>query len=187
MTRQAVALIIFLAACGAPEDTKIDSSGTPLRPAVTAPTQSANADWRARVAADIADLRTSDPALLAELSAAPPQRTRAGILRFTSTQSADPRVTSVFLDRLSRGGGSVSERAALGEVLARTTGTYDDALVDLFAAERDATVRASFVHSAKRASSEHGVTVIQRGLADGVPTHPCRAGRHTPVIRQGPN
>lgn len=167
MTRQAVALIIFLAACGGPEDTTIDTNpGTPLKPAVTAPTQAVNADWRARVAADVADLRTSDPGLLAELTAIAPQRTRAGILRFTSTPSADPRATSVFLDRLARGGGSVAERAALGEVLARTTGTYDDALVDLFAAERDASVRSAYVHTAKRATSEHGVTVIQRGLGD---------------------
>lgn len=166
MTRQAVALIIFLAACGGPEDTTIESSGTPLKPAVTAPAQSVSADWRVRVADDVAALRTSDPALLAELTAVAPQRTRAGILRFTSTPSADPRATSVFLDRLARGGGSATERAALGEVLARTTGTYADALVDLFAAEREAMVRSAFVHSAKRATSEHAVTVIQRGLTD---------------------
>jgi HEAT repeat protein len=166
MTRQAVALIIFLAACGGTEETTIENPGTPLKPAVTAPAQSVSADWRVRVAADVADLRTSDPTLLAELTAVAPQRTRAGILRFTSTPSADPRATSVFLDRLARGGGTVAERAALGEVLARTTGTYADALVDLFAAERDAAVRSAFVHSAKRATSEHAVTVIQRGLGD---------------------
>ncbi len=166
MTRQAVALIIFLAACGGTEDTTIENPGTPLKPAVTAPAQSVSADWRVRVAADVADLRASDPTLLAELTAIAPQRTRAGILRYTTTPSADPRATSVFLDRLARGGGTAAERAALGEVLARTTGTFADALVDLFAAERDASVRSSFVHSAKRATSEHAVTVIQRGLGD---------------------
>ncbi len=166
MTRQAVALIIVLAACGGTEDTTIENPGTPLKPAVTAPAQSVSADWRVRVAADVADLRTSDPTLLAELTAIAPQRTRAGILRFTTTPSADPRATSVFLDRLARGGGTAAERAAIGEVLARTTGTYADALVDLFAAERDASVRSAFVHSAKRATSGHAVTVIQRGLGD---------------------
>ena len=44
MTRQAVALIIFLAACGGTEDTTIENPGTPLKPAVTAPAQSAEAD-----------------------------------------------------------------------------------------------------------------------------------------------
>ena len=154
-------------ACGAPEDTTIDSSGTPLKPALTAPAkQSVSADWRVRVAADIADLRTTDAALHAELTAIAPSRTRAGILRFTSTPSADPRATSVFLDRLARGEGTAAERAALAEVLARTTGIYADAMVDLFAAEREATVRSAYVHSAKRSTSEHAVTVIQRGLAD---------------------
>ncbi|MBA3394193.1 MAG: HEAT repeat domain-containing protein [Deltaproteobacteria bacterium] len=134
---------------------------------MTTPTQQpVSGDWRVRVAADVAALRTSDPALLAELTAVMPQRTRAGILRFTSTPSVDPRATSVFLDRLARGGGSATERAALGEVLARTTGAYADALVDLFAGEREAMVRSAFVHSAKRATSEHAVTVIQRGLTD---------------------
>ena len=166
MTRQAVALIIFLAACGGTEDTTIENPGAPLKPAVTAPAQSGSTDWRVRVAADVADLRASDPTLLAELTAIAPQRTRAGILRFTTTPSADPRATSVFLDRLARGSGTAAERAALGEVLARTTGAYADALVDLFAAERDASVRSAFVHSAKRSSSEHAVTVIQRGLGD---------------------
>ena len=41
MTRQAVALVIFLAACGGPDDTTIDQPGTPLKPAVTAPVQQA--------------------------------------------------------------------------------------------------------------------------------------------------
>ena len=178
MTRQAVALIIFLAACGGPEDTTMETTpGTPLKPTVTTPTQAVNADWRARVAADVADLRTSAPALLAELTAVMPQRTRAGILRFTSTPSADPRATSVFLDRLAHGSGTVAERAALGEVLARTMGTYDDALIDLFAAERDASVRSAYVHTAKRATSEHGVTVIQRGLRDPVAEVQAEAAR----------
>jgi hypothetical protein len=167
MTRQAVALVIFLAACGGPDDTTIDQPGTPLKPAVTAPAQQAvYADWRARVAAEVADLQATNPSLHAELTAAAPSRTRAGILRFTSTPSADPRATSVYLDRLARGGGTVAERAALAEVLARTTGTYADALVDLFASEREAAVRSAYVHTAKRVTSDLGVTVIQRGLAD---------------------
>ncbi|MBA3457902.1 MAG: HEAT repeat domain-containing protein [Deltaproteobacteria bacterium] len=168
MTRHAVTLILFLAACGGPDDTTLDQhSGTPLKPAVTAPTrQPVSGDWRVRVAADVADLQATDPDLFAQLTSVSAQRSRAGILRFSSTPSADPRATSVFLDRLVRGGGSVAERAALGEVLGRTTGTYADALVDLFASEREASVRSAYVHSAKRATSEHAVTVIQRGLGD---------------------
>lgn len=167
MTRQAVALIIFLAACGGPDDTTIDSSGTPLKPAVSAPNQQpVSGDWRVRVAAEVADLRATAPALHAELTAIAPSKTRAGILRFTSTPSADPRATSVFIDRLVQGGGSTAERAALAEVLARTTGTYADALVDLFASERDAMVRSAYVHSAKRVTSDHGITVLRSGLAD---------------------
>ncbi len=167
MTRQAVALIIFLTACGGPDDTTIDNPGTPLKPAVTAPVQQAvYADWRARVTAEVAELRTSNPTLLAELEALTPSRTRAGIMRFTSTPSADPRATSVFLDRLVRGNVSVTERAALAEVLGRTTGTYGDALVDLFAAEREAGVRSAYVFTAKRVTSDHAVTLLQRGLTD---------------------
>ena len=167
MIRQAVTLVIFLAACGAPDDTSIDRSATPLRPAVTTPTQQPiGGDWRVRVAAEVSDLRTSAPALHAELTALAPSRTRAGILRITSTPSADPRATSVFLDRLARGDGSAAERAAYAEVLARTTGTYADALVDLFAAEREVAVRAAYVHTVRRVTTDHAVTVLQRGLAD---------------------
>jgi len=167
MTRQAVALIIFLTACGGPDDTTIDNPGTPLAPTATAPASKAvYADWRARVTAEVAELETSNPSLLAELTALTPSRTRAGIMRFTSTPSADPRATSVFLDRLVRGNAPLAERAALAEILGRTTGTYDDAIVDLFASERDAAVRSAYVFTAKRVASAHAVTLLQRGLAD---------------------
>jgi len=188
MTRQVVALVIFLAACGGPDDTTLDSSGTPLRPVVTSPTkQPITGDWRARVAAELSELRTSAPAVYAEITALTPSRTRAGILRITSTPSADPRATSVFLDRLARGEGTAAERAAYAEVLARTTGTYADALVELFAAERDASVRSAYVHSVRRVTTDHAVTVLQRGLADAsgeVKAEAARvAGGHPAGIR----
>jgi hypothetical protein len=167
MTRQAVALIIFLAACGGPDDATTIDHGTPLRPVATAPnTRPITGDWRVRVAAEVSDLRATAPALHAELMALTPSTTRAGLLRFTSTPSADPRATSVFLDRLERGTGSLAERAALAEVLARTTGTYADAIVDLFAAEREPAVRTAYIHAVKRVPTEHAVTLLQRGLAD---------------------
>lgn len=166
ITRHAVALVIFLVACGGPDESSTDLTPTATA-APAAPSRVATGgDWRARVAAEVAELRSSSPAVHAELSALEPQRTRAGILRFTSTPSTDPRATSVFLDRLLRGGGSAEERAAIAEVLARTTGVYEDALVDLFTAERTSEVRVALVHSARRVSADPAVALLQRALAD---------------------
>jgi hypothetical protein len=180
MTRHAFALVVFLVglvACGGPDEASTDLTTANAAPVAPSRVATPGGDWRARVAADVADLRSSSPAIHAELSSLEPQRTRAGILRFTSTPTTDPRATSVFLDRLARGGGSVAERAALAEVLARTTGIYEDALVDLFVAERASEVRVALVHSARRVSADPAVALLGRALADPDPEIQAEAAR----------
>ena len=167
MWKASVSLILLLsAACGGTEDAPVDrASSAPLVAPAPAQAPTIDGDWRARVQADVAALQAQDPSLYAELMALAPAKTRAGHLRFTSTPSADPRATSVLIDRLLRGA-SEDERAALIEALPRTRGMYADALVELFSSEPVASVRAVYVHAAKRAPADHALRVLQRGLAD---------------------
>lgn len=130
-------------------------------PPVASPSQ-----WRDRVKTDVATLAASSPERLAELTRLAPTKTRAGYVRFTSDAIHDPRAASVFLQRLSRGGEPEGVRAALVEALPRTGGVYADAAVELFAAEASASVRAAYVHVARRAPETHAIALMSRGLAD---------------------
>ena len=167
-------LVVVFAACTSADEPTVDRTPTVASEPAHAPTISN--DWRARGAADVAAMKQTSPTLLAELQALAPSKTRAGHLRFTSTLPSDPRATSVLLDRLTRGA-SDDERAALVEALPRTTGTYADALVDLYDTERVPTVRAVYVFAAKRAPSELALHVIRRGLADRDPVVQAEAAR----------
>lgn len=196
--KHAVSLVLCLfAACGSPDDAApgakslahaaaplvtatVSSSSSAARPPTASSSRSSATvvgDWRARVAADLASLRADNPTLHAELAQLSPARTRAGHLRFTTRVDADPRATAVFLDRLARGVASVAERAALVEVLPRTTGAYADALGELFAAEPTAEVRAAYAFVTRRAPAEHAVPLIQQALADVSPVVQAEAAR----------
>ncbi|HVK88968.1 MAG TPA: HEAT repeat domain-containing protein [Kofleriaceae bacterium] len=161
MWKRAACLVIALAACTASSDDRT----TPT----AAPPSSSNqprGDWRARIAADASELRSSAPAHYAELRGAAPQTTRAHTLRFTTELIRDPRAASVFLERLAEGSDSAEVRAALVEALPRTGGIYADAVAELIVNERDAAVRTAYVFTMRRAPADLAIAVLARGLAD---------------------
>jgi HEAT repeat protein len=159
--QKVVAFSFLLAACSA------DDRTTPQEPAqtqATPTTASSSVPWRDRVAAELAAM---DPARRAEYAALAPQSTRAGGSRFTTDVIHDPLVAAVFIDRLAKRTDAEEVRVALAEALPRTGGLYADAVADLVTTESSATVRAVYVHGARRAPAEHGLAILRRGFADG--------------------
>ena len=157
-------IAILLAACSADEST----APAPQQPAAPAPVVSTSANWRERIAADIATL---DAARKAELYALAPQTTRAGTARFTTEVINDPshahHVAAVFIDRLARQLDDEATRGALAEALPRTGGVFADAVAELVGQEGSQRVRAIYVHGARRAHrAELGVAIVRRGFAD---------------------
>jgi hypothetical protein len=171
MSKLAPALVVLLACSGTEDKPVIESApaATAVRAAAAAlpVTATVAGDWRARVTADLAALRDTAPALLAELTSLAPQRTRAGHARFTSDALHDPRAASVLLDRLAAAHETEDTRVALAEALPRTGGVYADAVVDLLELERAAAVRAVLVSTARRAPADHALAILRRGFADG--------------------
>ncbi len=149
------------------------------------PTAAPAASWRDRVKADIAGLQATAPQLLAELTQLAPTKTRAGFVRFTSDAIHDPRAASVLLERLARGGESDGVRAALVEALPRTGGRYADAVVELFAVERSAHVRTTFVHAARRAPAADAVALLTRALGDSDAEVQAEAARSAAAHPEG--
>lgn len=178
------AFVLLIGACGAPADDassgahpRVATAATPIAAPAAAPTASATGPWRARVAAELAALRRDAPALHAELATLQPARTRAGLLRFTTSSIHDPRVAAVFLDRIVNAREPEPVRAALVEALPRTGGLYADAAAELIASERSPLVRATYVHAARRAPADPALAIIERGLADADPVVTAEAAR----------
>ena len=160
---------LLVAACATSEPTADRGTAEPLViSSAPAPTPVAG-DWRTRIRAHVAELRTTNPTLHAELAQLAPAQTRAGFLRFTASAIRDPHAAAVFLDRLVNGGEREEVRAALVEALPRTGGLYADAVGELIATEPAASVRAAYVHSVKRAPAAEALPVLERGLADADP------------------
>jgi HEAT repeat protein len=175
-----LASVLLLSGCGVAADDatapsadvggKADSAGAPVP----------SADWRVRVAGEMARLENERPERVAELRAMAPRVTRAGHLRFT-TSVDDADVATVFLSRLAGGERDPGVRAALIEALPRTGGVFADALGEL-SAEPVAEVRAIAQAIAWRAPAEAALPVMRAGLADadaGVRAEAARAvSRH---------
>jgi HEAT repeat protein len=101
-----------------------------------------------------------------------PRKTRAGHLRFSAEELADPRATTAFLARLTTGNEPEAVRAALVEALPRTGGAWAHALDGLYTRESTA-VRELVLFVAARAPEAEGLAVLRRGLAE--PTAELRA------------
>lgn len=171
MLKRAACLVFAFAACTSSSDDR-------TMPTAAQPSSSqVHGDWRARIAADASELRSSAPARYAELRRAAPQTTRARTLRFTTDLIRDPRVASVFLERLAEGSDTGEVRVALVEALPRTGGVYADAIGELIAGERDAAVRTAYVFAMRRAPAEHAIPVLGRGLTDEDPSVRAEAAR----------
>jgi len=154
-----LALVVLLAACSSADTAPTESTNlaTPTAP------HSQRTQWRARIAEDLARMPADQRVGLAQLQ---PALTRAQFLRFTDDAIHDARAASVFLDRLANGNESEGVRAALVDALPRTGGLYADAVVELVAAERSHTVRAAYVHTARRAPAAEAIAIAERGIAD---------------------
>lgn len=95
-----------------------------------------------------------------------PRKTRAKFLRFTTSAIHDPVVAEVFLERLASGSETPEVRAALVEALPRTGGDYADAVLGLYADERDASVRVAMIGAMRRAPRVQAREGILLGLDD---------------------
>ncbi len=182
MSNKLACILLLAVGCSGSEQTPVSTA--PPAPvaqqapaAASAPVRAATGPWRDRVAADLASLRATSPALLAELTQLAPTTTRAGFVRFTSDALHDPRAASVFLDRLVRGGESEEVRSALVEALPRTGGAFADALVELYATETSAVVHSAYLFAARRAPATDALALVKRGLTDSASTVQAEAAR----------
>lgn len=175
MIRILLAAALFASACSTPESAEPgEVSSPPISPAPSTAT-----DWRVRVHEDVAALQRDNATLYAELRALQPEPTRAGFARFTSPAIHAPRATSVLIDRLAHGSETDEVRAALADALPRSGGRYADAMAELFTSESATTVRAAYVHAARRAPAGEATRLLALGFADPVSDVRAEAVRAT--------
>jgi HEAT repeat protein len=111
-------------------------------------------------------LGLTDADLVAHAWTTQPGMTRAGIPRFTDPTLYNPALTPVILERLSSGGEHDYVRLALVELLPRTGGDWDGALVDLYTTEQSADVRSVMVEVTRRAAPEDARSLLRQATDD---------------------
>ena len=114
-----------------------------------------------------------------------PGTTRAGTPRFTDPTLYNPALTPVLLERLASGGEHDYVRLALVEVLPRTGGEWDGALVDLYASETSADVRSVMVEVTRRADPEDARALLSQAAGDQSPLVRAAVMRTIPYVEDG--
>jgi len=118
-----------------------------------------------------AEARTAQPRregaeARAFLETAKPVSTRAGHLRFTAQEIADPQATAIFAARLATPETPQELRLALAEVLHRSGGDWSAAILAQLAVEHDPEVRGILVSTLAKAPEGAALVGLQRGLVD---------------------
>ena len=98
-----------------------------------------------------------------------PVKTRAGHLRFTAREIADPQAAMIFGYRLAEPGSPQELRLALAEVLHRSGGDWSAVLLGQLDGEQDPAVRAILVSTLAKASEGPALLGIHVGLLDPDP------------------
>ena len=111
-------------------------------------------------------LELTDADLVEHAWTTQPGITRAGIPRFTDPTLYNPALTPVILERLTSGGEHDYVRLALVELLPRTGGDWDAALVDLYTTEPSADVRSVMVEVTRRADPEDARSLLRQASDD---------------------
>ena len=95
-----------------------------------------------------------------------PVATRAGHLRFTAEEIADPQATAIFAARLAAPSSPPELRLALAEALHRSGGDWPAAILAQLAVEEDPKVRGILVSTLAKAPEAAALVGLQRGLVD---------------------
>ncbi len=130
-------------------------------------------------------LRLADAALVEHAWTTQPGITRAGIPRFTDPTLYNPALTPVILERLVSGGEHDYVRLALVELLPRTGGDWDSALVDLYATESSADVRSVMVEVTRRADPQDARALLLAAADDSSPLVRAAVMRTIPYVEDG--
>ncbi len=136
----------------------------------------ADPDWTIRVDAALEQARRADPDLTARRLSIPPMATRAGFMRFPIEYMNVPDAAPALLHRL-RIEESAAVRGALADSLARQSAQWGDAVLELVAAEPEASVRAILVHALRFLPSDQAGKALQVGLSDTDATVRAEAAR----------
>lgn len=129
----------------------------------------ADLDWTVRLDASLEQALREDADLTVRRLAIAPRATRAGFLRFPTEIMNVPEAAPVLLHRL-RAEPSAAVRGALADSLARQSGPWSDAVLDLIDVEPEPAVRAILVHSLRFIPPAQARALLAVGLADGDPT-----------------
>ena len=130
-------------------------------------------------------LTLTDAALVTHAWTTQPGITRAGTPRFTDPTLYNPALTPVILERLSSGGENDYVRLALVELLPRTGGEWDGALVELYTTEPSADVRSVMVEVTRRADPEDARALLRQATADSSALVRAAVMRTIPYVDDG--
>ncbi|MBK9069794.1 MAG: HEAT repeat domain-containing protein [Myxococcales bacterium] len=114
-----------------------------------------------------------------------PTPTRAGHLRFSTSEIHQAEAAAAFLQRLQAGGESAAVRLALVEALPRTGGAFAEALVAYLPREADASVRGAIVATSRRAPASSATLLVARGFADAAADVRAEAARAAASLADG--
>jgi hypothetical protein len=130
-------------------------------------------------------LTLADAELVEHAWTTQPGVTRAGTPRFTDPTLYNPALTPVILERLVSGGEQDHVRLALVELLPRTGGEWDDALVDLYATESSADVRSVMVEVTRRADPADARALLLAASTDSSAMVRAAVMRTIPYVEDG--
>lgn len=114
-----------------------------------------------------------------------PTTTRAGHLRFSTSEIHQAAAAEAFLRRLRAGDESAAVRLALVEALPRTGGAFADELVAYLPLEADALVRGAIVATARRAPATAASLLVAHGFADAAADVRAEAARAAASLADG--
>lgn len=130
-------------------------------------------------------LNLADADLVEHAWTTQPGITRAGTPRFTDPTLYNPALTPVILERLISGGEHDYVRLALVELLPRTGGEWDGALVDLYATESSADVRSVMVEVTRRADPSDARALLLAAAVDDSAMVRAAVMRTIPYVEDG--
>ena len=118
-----------------------------------------------------------DAASLERAWALVPGETRAGFLRFTTTEATNVALAPGLIERLLHGNEESEVRAALVEVLSRSDADWQQMVVMLALSESDVLVREAALFALKRVEIGLASPAILAGVTDAEPSIRVEAAR----------
>lgn len=126
----------------------------------------ANSSTNALSSIQAVDTDAVDDADLERAWSMTPYETRAGFLKFTTTEATQAELAPGFIDRLRHGGEDSEVRAAIVEVLSRSEGEWYEAITQVAESEQDVLVKEHALFALKRVPIEMATPAILTGLND---------------------